>query len=250
MGDLPLLAGLGLVVLSFFTSALTAAFGIGGGVALLAVMGFAMPVSSLIPVHGAVQLGSNAGRLWVQRAHVALKQLSWFAAGALVGALAGVPMVIALDEALLKTVLGAFILAVTWVKMPAIRSGGDRAQAAFLAAGGALTTFATMFVGATGPLAAAFLQRSASTRHAYAATHAAVMSVQHGLKVAVFALAGFAFADWFALVAAMVASGYAGTLAGSRLLDRLSGEAFAVILRWLVTLLALLLVFRGLAGMV
>ena len=59
-----------LVVASFFTSALTAAFGVGGGVAMLALMGLFVPVAALIPVHGAVQLGSNTGRAWHQRANV------------------------------------------------------------------------------------------------------------------------------------------------------------------------------------
>ena len=57
-----------LVTASFFTSALTAAFGVGGGVFMLALMGLMVPVAALIPVHGAVQLGSNTGRAWHQRA--------------------------------------------------------------------------------------------------------------------------------------------------------------------------------------
>ena len=61
-------AALLLVVASFFTSALTAAFGVGGGVAMLALMGLFVPVAALIPVHGTVQLGSNTGRAWHQRA--------------------------------------------------------------------------------------------------------------------------------------------------------------------------------------
>ena len=49
-------------VLSFFTSAMTAAAGIGGGVVLLAIMATVYPPAVLIPVHGMVQLGSNGGR--------------------------------------------------------------------------------------------------------------------------------------------------------------------------------------------
>ena len=55
-----------LVATSFVTSALTAGLGIGGGVALLAVMAYGMPVAALIPVHGVVQIGSNLGRFVVQ----------------------------------------------------------------------------------------------------------------------------------------------------------------------------------------
>ena len=68
-GLAPAVAAL-LVVASSFTSALTAAFGLGGGIAMLALMGLFVPVAALIPVHGAVQLGSNTGRAWHQRANV------------------------------------------------------------------------------------------------------------------------------------------------------------------------------------
>ena len=55
------------------------------------------------------------------------------------------------------------------------------------------------------------------------------MTVQHGLKIVVFGLAGFAFWDWLPLIAAMIASGFLGTVYGTRLLDRLPEESFR---RW------------------
>ena len=82
-GFSPWIAGL-LTVASFFTSALTAAFGVGGGIAMLTLMGLFVPVASLIPVHGAVQLGSNTGRAWHQRAFVRMDIAGPFIAGSLV----------------------------------------------------------------------------------------------------------------------------------------------------------------------
>ena len=99
-----------LIVASFFTSALTAAFGVGGGVAMLALMGLFVPVASLIPVHGAVQLGSNTGRAWHQRAFVRMDVAAPFIAGSVVGAIGGAFLVVQLPDALLKLMLGGFIL--------------------------------------------------------------------------------------------------------------------------------------------
>jgi len=48
--------------LSFIGSFITAAFGIGGGIITLAGIASLLPASAIIPVHGAVQVGSNAGR--------------------------------------------------------------------------------------------------------------------------------------------------------------------------------------------
>src|SRR5690606_16442647 len=88
-----------LVIASFFTSALTAAFGVGGGVAMLALMGLFVPVLALIPVHGAVQLGSNSGRAWRQRIHIRRDIFMPFLAGSLAGAIAGAFFVVQLPDA-------------------------------------------------------------------------------------------------------------------------------------------------------
>ncbi len=231
-----------LIVASFFTSALTAAFGVGGGVAMLALMGLFVPVVALIPVHGAVQLGSNTGRAWHQRAHVRRDILAPFIAGSLAGAVAGAFLVVQLPDAVLKLGLGAFIIAVTWARIPGI----DRLGRAGLAVGSAALALLTMFVGATGPLLSVFFaQLMANDRKALVATHAAGMTIQHALKVVVFGFAGFAFAAWLPLVAVMIASGYLGTVYGSRMLDRLPEETFRRWFRIGITLLALDMIRRG-----
>ena len=53
---------------AMFTSALTAAMGVGGGVVLLALMAQVVPPNVLIPLHGAAQLMSNTARVVVQPA--------------------------------------------------------------------------------------------------------------------------------------------------------------------------------------
>jgi uncharacterized protein len=231
-----------LVVASFFTSALTAAFGVGGGVAMLALMGLFMPVAALIPVHGAVQLGSNTGRAWHQRAHIRLDIALPFVAGSIVGAIAGVVFVVQLPDAVLKIVLGCFIVAITWIAIPGI----GRLGRVGLAAGSAIIAWATMFLGATGPLLSSFFaQILTDDRKALVATHAAGMTVQHLLKIVVFGLAGFAFAAWLPLIAAMVVSGYLGTVYGTGWLERLPEETFRRWFRIGITLLALDMIRRG-----
>ena len=238
-------AALLLVAASFFTSALTAAFGVGGGVAMLALMGVFVPVAALIPVHGTVQLGSNSGRVWHQRANVRLDITVPFAMGSVIGALIGVFVVVQLPDALLKMVLGVFIIAVTWTKIPGI----DRLGRAGLVVASTGLALLSMIVGATGPLMQVILaQILANDRKALVATHAAAMTVQHGLKIVVFGLAGFAFRSWLPLIAAMIASGFLGTVYGTRLLDRLPEESFRRWFRIGLTVLALNLLWQGLQG--
>ncbi|MCB1454473.1 MAG: sulfite exporter TauE/SafE family protein [Rhizobiaceae bacterium] len=232
-----------LIAASFFTSAFTAAFGLGGGVAMLALLGAFLPVSALIPVHGAVQLGSNTGRAWHQREHIRYSITVPFVIGSLAGAAVGALLVVQLPDAVLKLALGVFIVVITWTKIPGI----ENLRGAGLAIGSGIIALANMFFGATGPLLSAFFaQIIPDDRKALIATHAAGMTVQHALKVVAFTVAGFAFARWLPLVAAMIAAGYLGTISGSRLLDKMPEERFRLWFRIVVTLLALDLMRRGL----
>jgi uncharacterized membrane protein YfcA len=236
-------AALALIGASFMTSAFTAAFGLGGGITMLAFMGAFLPVSALIPVHGAVQLGSNTGRAWHLRHRIRWTALRPFVAGGLIGAAAGGLLVVELPDGALKLMLGLFILAVTWARLP----GLQRLSGAGLLAGGALISALSMFLGATGPLAAAFFGQVVSDdRRGLIATLAAAMTALHGLKIAVFGFLGFGFWQWLPLISAMIATGYLGTVAGARLLSVLSEATFRFWFRMVLTLLALDLVRRGL----
>ncbi|QOF69058.1 sulfite exporter TauE/SafE family protein [Aminobacter sp. SR38] len=237
------LIGIVLIVASAFTSALTAAFGVGGGIAMLTLMGLFVPVAALIPVHGAVQLGSNSGRAWHQRANVRMDVAAPFIAGSIVGAVIGAFVVIQLPDAWLKLVLGAFVIAITWTKVPGI----DKLTRTGLAIGSVIVALIGMLVGATGPLVSVlFAQFFANDRKALVATHAAGMVAQHGLKIIVFGLAGFAFGDWLPLIGAMIVSGYLGTVYGTKLLERMPEESFRKWFKIAITVLALDLLRRGL----
>jgi uncharacterized protein len=71
------------------------------------------------------------------------------------------------------------------------------------------------------------------------------MALQHGLKIIAFGAIGFAFADWLPLVCLMIAAGFAGTVFGTKLLDRMSERAFAVALKAILTIVALDLLRRS-----
>lgn len=223
-----------LVATAWLTAAITAAFGLGGGVVLLAVLVTVVPPTVAIPVHAVLQAGANAGRTWFLRREVLLDLLRWFLPGSVVGVALGSLVVVDLPVRWLSLALAAFILWTVWGPKP-----GRRAlpAPAFVLVGAA-SSFATLFVGATGPLVAAFLPPERHGRLATVATHGALMSVQHLLKIVAFGLLGFAFADWLVLMALMLSSGLVGTWSGTRVLRRLPERLFRFGFRALLTLLA------------
>lgn len=235
------LGALALVVLSFFTSALTAAVGIGGGVTLLAAMTFVVPAASLIPVHGVVQLGSNTGRAVIMARNAALRLVVPFTLGALVGAVIGGRLVTDLPEAIILLAIGVTVLVTTWMKIPPF----GRGETPIVGIGGVFATILTMFVGATGPFVMALMRQSGLAHKELVATTAVAMTVQHGFKVLAFTALGFAFADWAPLMIAMVAAGFAGTLTGANLLDNLPEKALKRALNIVLTVISVQLIIRA-----
>ena len=61
---------------------------------------------------------------------------------------------------------------------------------------GVFSSFLTMFFGGTGPFVATFVKAQGLDRMGHVATHAALMTIQHALKIVVFGFLGFAFAQW------------------------------------------------------
>jgi uncharacterized membrane protein YfcA len=240
---LDLWPALGLVVLSFFTSALTAAFSLGGGMLLLSVMVLVLPAPVIVPVHGLVQLGSNAGRAVLQRRHITWSIAIPMVVGALIGAVAGGSFVSLLPETAFALTIGVFILITTWIRLPRQNVHGPVVLTGIGAGIGALG----MFIGATGPLTTLFLSANPD-RRVIVATHATIMTGQHLSKIAVFAALGFVMAPWLPLVAAMVVAGFFGTYAGGHLLERLPEPVFRLGLKLLLTLIALDLLRRSLLG--
>lgn len=237
-------AALLLILSSVLTSMITASLGAGGGVLLLVLMTLWLPPAALIPVHGMVQLGSNGGRMLLTWRSIDWRLLAAFAPGVLVGALLAAWLLVELPVWLWQVTIATFVLYLCWgPPLPAMALAGP---GTFVAA--VLTSFVSMFVGATGPLVAAFVKQVHRERFATVATFAAAMTLQHAPKALVFGFAGFVFLDWLAFIAAMIVAGLAGTWIGIHLLRSINDRRFAQALNILLTLLALRLLWQAAAA--
>ena len=224
------------------TSFVTAAAGIGGGIVLLAIMAALVPAAAIIPVHGAVQIGSNGGRVAIMLGHVEWRVLLPFMIGAGIGASLGGLSAVQLPAAALKAGLGCFILWTVW------RPASNTAGRFTVLATGVFSSFLTMFFGATGTFISAMVKTLKLGRMEHVATHSACMVIQHIIKVFVFGLLGFSFAPYLGLITAMVISGFAGTILGKRFLLKSSDVIFHRVLAVILTILAIRLLYDGFVG--
>ncbi len=238
----PLWAAVLVVFSSFFTGAITAAFGLGGGLALLAVMSAVFPAAAVVPVHGAAQAGANAGRFYFQRKEVVWPIVLWFSLGGLIGAAIGGRLAVETPVWLLRGGVGAFVIWTLWG--PKLKGFAPGAKTYF--AVGVVTGVLTMFFSATGPIVAAMLSATALGRLNIVATHAAAMVIQHIMKITAFGLLGFAYGEWAWLLGAILLSGFAGTYMGTHYLRAMPEETFRKGFRTILTVVAVYLIAAAL----
>jgi uncharacterized membrane protein YfcA len=239
----PLVAAL-LLLASVATSMITAAFGAGGGVMLLGLMALWLPPVAIVPVHGLIQLGSNGGRLAMTWRKADWGVLAAFAPGVVLGMVAGALVLVQLPETAWQLTIAGFILWLCWG--PPIPKAALGKPGIFAAS--TLTSFITLFVGATGPLVAAFIKQLHTDRFRTIATFSGAMTMQHLPKVLVFGLAGFVFTEWILWILAMILCGLLGTRIGLHLVNRMSNRVFHRLFTVVLTLLALRLVWQALGS--
>lgn len=238
LGEIDPIAAAVLLGASFLGSFITVALGIGGGALLLAVMASFLPPAALIPIHGVVQLGSNVFRagLLIRKTH--WPPLAAFAFGTAIGASFGGMVVINLSPSLVLIGIGVFVIWSVLARPPAWLS-----RIPVLT--GLISSFLTMFFGATGVFVANFTKSLNLPREAHVATHAVFMTLQHGLKVTIFALLGFTYGPWLGFITMMIATGFLGTLVGRSVLVRLSDKGFKKALDIVLILISLRLIWQG-----
>ncbi|MHA7810658.1 MAG: sulfite exporter TauE/SafE family protein [Marinobacter adhaerens] len=230
-----------LLASSTITSMITASLGAGGGVLLLVLMASWMPPAAIIPVHGMIQLGSNVGRAALTWRNIDWRVIAAFLPGVIVGAALGAWLLVNLPAHIWQLTIALFVLYLCWG--PALPKGAFGAPGVFLAS--VLTSFVSLFVGATGPLVAAFIKQIHTDRFRTVATFATAMTLQHAPKALVFGAAGFMFFEWLPFILAMIACGFAGTWLGLHVLRSLSNSKFTLIFNIVLTALAIRLLWQA-----
>lgn len=239
--DLSLWSFILLVVASFVTAGITTAVGIGGGIAMLAIMANILPITAVVPVHGAVQLANNASRSFLLRKDIVKSILLWFVIGGIVGVTLAGQVVVTVPREILLTIMGCFVLFSVWG--PKFKGMGSGNKSMFL--GGILTAVMGLFIGGSGPIAAGFITRMNLKREQIIATHATNMVFQHGIKIITFGMLGFVFMPWVGFLIIMLIAGFLGTMAGRVILWHIPEEKFKRMFNMVLTALALRMLYQA-----
>jgi uncharacterized membrane protein YfcA len=239
-----------LAAAAFAASVLSAVVGMAGGIILLSVMLLFLEPLVAIPLHGAIQLVSNASRTFIQREHVRWSILGSYGVLLLPMSVVGLYIARSLSPPVGRLIIGVFVLVATWT--PAALLLGTHPERTeprrrFLLLGGVVGAV-NMTVGATGPLIAPFFLNLGLSRQSIIGTKAASQALGHLAKIAVFGFAGFAYPEYALPLALLCVMVVAGTWVGSQLLEHVSELWFTRLFKTALTLVALrLVVWEGLA---
>jgi len=222
-------------VITFLTSTVAGVVGIGGGMMLIVILPSFLPLNALIPIHGLTQVSSNLSRAIFGYKDVKVEVIPKFLLGSLlgIGFFMGILSFISLEY--VPLFIGIYILLSLWSAK--FNEKIKRYENYYLA--GFFQTGLSMVVGATGPLTMTLLLKDYKDKHIVVATGAALMSITHILKVFVFMYFGFVFFDYIGVIVAMIIGAVAGSWAGTQLRDKIDGKKFVIILKVLLSALAI-----------
>jgi uncharacterized membrane protein YfcA len=222
-------------IVTFFTSTIAAIVGLGGGMMLITILPSFLPINALIPVHGLTQMTSNLSRAVFGYKDVQYEVIPKFLLGSFlgIGIFASILNFISLEY--VPLFIGVYILLSLWSEK--FNEKIKRYESYFLA--GFFQTGLSIVVGATGPLTMTLLLKDYKNKDKVVATSAALMSLSHILKVFVFMYFGFVFFDYIGIIIAMVIGAIAGSWVGTKLRNIIDGKKFTIILKVLLTALAI-----------
>lgn len=229
-----------LSLIALCTSALTSLVGAGGGTVLLLSMLYLLPATSVIPVHGCIQLISNTTRVYLFWKYMQWGVIWRFVALMPIGVYLGLLFYNALDpEHLQLLIAGAILLSLFFSPKKQQQKTGSKSVFYIV---GLLAGFGNMIIGVLAPLLAAVLRFQNLPKEETVGTLGFFGFAGNLFKIVGFALIGFSFVAYLPLLIPTCAASILGSIIGKTLLKRTSTKLFQQLFQAAIFLLAMNLI--------
>lgn len=226
---------------AFFTSAMSAVVGSGGGTVLIALFLQFMPPVAAIPVHGVVQLAANSWRTWLFRRHLAWHLIWRFALLLPAGIAVGLWLFRSMSAEAVQILIGCFIIVTLFTRRLGRFRGKELPLWAFVPMG-FIVGVLNMIVGVVATVVGVLMIRKELSKEDYVGTLGFYAVMTNLCKVVGFVLVGFDLLNYGAAILAMVPAVMAGSWAGKHLLGRISERLFMRLFQVMLLVLALKLI--------
>lgn len=227
---------LAIIVTSFITSILSGIFGMAGGLILMGLFAWLLPITTALALHGVIQFASNAWRVVLYRRYVKWTVLLFFGLGAVAAMVAFALVSFAPTRFYVFLGLGLMPILV-WLPERYVRL--DAANPWQSTAGGFVSTGLSLVSGVSGPVTDLLFVRTQLTRHEVVATKAVMQAIGHASKIVAYGAVLLSTAGQKAVplpvsIIAIIAA-MAGIMVGGYVLNRMTDAHFQAGRRWIVT---------------
>ncbi len=243
--------GLIIIASALITAFISGLFGMAGGMIFMGIIAVFLGVAEAMVVHGAVQSVSNSFRTYLLRPDIRWDILGYHALGAVPAIIILLFLSVTLNKAQLYLALGLLPL-ILW--LPKNWLAGDAEKPAHAILCGAMVMGLNLTAGVAGPALDFFYVKTSLSRLEIVATKAMTMFVSHMSKIAYFGIpmvtqTGLGTLPPLWVFIAAIPAVMIGTFVGTRLLHQLSDIKFRDYTKYLVSLIGVIYVFRGIALM-
>jgi uncharacterized membrane protein YfcA len=225
----------------FGAAIVNAALATGGIYVMLAATSAVLPLGIAVPLQPVLAFPSLVARIFLFRRDIEWPIVWMFLPAACIASVLGARVFIALDEAVIAILLGCIMLGLIWLIPSRFGAGGGHRR--FIAVGGLHGFFGTIF-GVGVFLQPAVLQTKL-TRVQITGTLALCLLGLDLAKTASYVGIGFKYVDYLPHILTALLSGMAGTVVGKYFGDKVPEARFRKIFKWLITLIALRLLGKG-----
>jgi len=232
-----------LTLATLVTSLISGVLSMAGGMILMGVFSFFLPVPAAMVLHGVAQSFSNGSRIWLHRQHIRVGVLVPYAIATAVVLAVFMLVSFVPDKGLIFLLIGTFPFAA--LALPrSLHLDVEKKPVAFVC--GLVVTTAQMLAGASGPALDIFYVNSRLTRHEVLATKAVTQTMGHIIKLVYYAFYIKLAAELpLHVFPAVIVAAIAGNWLGKLIVERLHDDQFRKIGRYAIMAIGVTYVGKG-----
>ena len=231
-----------LIFFSFFTAAISAITGMGGGIILLSVMTLFFPLNIVIPIHGLIQFISNFYRSCLLKNHITWPLAIPFFIGAPIGTYFSYLIVKIMPSPLYPQIIITLLIFYSVFRPKNLPSLTIPNWAFFFL--GIIVGLFSLLIGATGPIIAPFFLRNDLKKENLIATKAVIQTMGHFLKIPAFIALNFPFENYLWSIIFMTLFTILGTKWGIKILINIEEKLFIKFFKVALFLTGVRMIFK------
>ena len=225
----------------FLAAFINAAFATGGVYIMLAASTSVLPLTAAVPLQAAFSFASLLARMIYFWTHINWRIVAGFAIGSAIGVFFGARVFVSLPEATIATLLGCLLIFLIWTPTSRIQIN---IKHPFFYVGVIHSFLGTLF--GVGTLLQPAILRTRLRKLEITSTLAGCLLSMDIFKITGYVAYGFDYRAYIPHIVMATLAGIVGTWMGKRVTHFVSERVFRAVFKWLITLVAIRLLYKGL----